>query len=108
MNSDADRISGSEHLGGSRFVRDLVPALHEMRWSCLTDRIGREVRLGTLPQPAAMSRSTPLMRATLYLPRGPPKGAATPTSGGLQLAIWGEMLSQTCRASCPPGGCRNL
>jgi hypothetical protein len=99
--------SGSELLWRSRIGRDLAPALHEIRWKSLTDRIDREVRLGTLPQPPAMSFSAALMSAAPHPPGVQVKGMPAASGGGQLFAIWGGTMAQTCRAHCHPGGRRD-
>jgi hypothetical protein len=96
--------SGSELLWRSRIGRDLAPALHEIRWKSLTDRIDREVRLGTLPQPPTMSFSAALMSAAPHPPGEQVKGMPAASGGGQLFAIWGGTMAQTCRAHCHPGG----
>ena len=80
---------GAELVGGSRIERDLVPALHEMRWRCLTDRIGREVRLGTLPQPVPVSLAAPSIGVTLRLLQQRAGRPADALNGDLSGMDWG-------------------
>ena len=97
---------GTELVRGSRIERDLVPALHEMRWSCLTDRIGREVRLGTLPQPIPLSLAAPSIGVTLRLLQRGAGGPADALNGDLSGMDWGQTVTQTCRLPRYSGGRR--
>ena len=99
---------GAELVWGSRIERDLVPALHEMRWRCLTDRIGREVRLGTLPQPAPVSLAAPSIGVTLRLLQQRAGRPADALNGDLSGMDWGQTVTQTCWLSRYSGGCRRL
>ena len=68
-----------------------------MRWRRFTDRIGCEVRLGTLPQPADVSLTAPSMSVALPCLNQWPNGQQAAECRCRCPTIWGETVSQACR-----------